>query len=345
MLRLATIGTGNITTHFARAVKSSAGMQIDAVYSRNPGRATALAQQLGASAAMSDLSQLLTAPHIDCVYIASPNSVHGEQAIAALHAGKHVIVEKPAVPSVAEWDRLVTAAAEAGVVLLEGIRNEYDPGTRLVRSLLPRLGPIRRVSLRYQKRSSRYDQVIAGERTNMFDPAMGGGALMDLGVYCVHALVALFGEPENVLASAVTVATGVDGAGVALAHYREFVADLSYSKISTSHLPSEIQGEEATLLIDHIASPRSLTLQHRDGTDELITLPDPQHTLIDEVRRFIHLIESGDSPMDDHRRTRQTLRVMEAIRANLGPRPTAPPAQQMHPYPAPTAATMSATPW
>ena len=316
MIRLATIGTSQITHHFAGAVDLVDGIQISCVYSRDSVRAASLARELGAACAVSDLRQMLSATDVDAVYVGSPNSVHNEQASAAIREGKHVLVEKPAVPGAAEWAELVAAAVESGVVLLEGIRNEYDPGIGLVRNVLPRLGTTRRVSLRYQIRSSRYDQVLAGERVNMFDPAMAGGALMDLGVYCAHALVSLFGPPQQVLAASVPVRSGVDGAGAALAVYPGFVADLSYSKITTSSLPSEIQGEEATLLIDHIASPRSMTLQHRDGTTEQLTLDDPQHTLVDEVRRFVHLIESGDDPAQDHERTHQTLLLMDAIRAN-----------------------------
>lgn len=317
MIRLATIGTSTITRHFARAVDLADGIQIGCVYSRDPDRARALAGELGVSATASDLPQLLTSPDIDAVYIASPNSAHGAQALAAVEAGKHVLVEKPAVTSAAEWSDLVASATRSGVVLLEAIRNEYDPGMTVVRDCLRRVGAIRRVSLRYQKRSARYDLVLAGERVNMFDPAMAGGALMDLGVYCAHALVALFGPPPRVLAAAVPVSSGVDGAGAALAVYPGFVADLSYSKITTSVLPSEIQGEQATLVIDHIASPRSLTLQLGDGTSEELTLPGPQHGLVDEVRRFVHLVESGDDPAQDHARTHQTLQVLDAIRAGL----------------------------
>jgi predicted dehydrogenase len=314
MIRLATIGTSSITRHFARAVDLSDGIQIGCVYSRDPGRARALADDLGVAATASDLPRMLASPDIDAVYIASPNSEHGVQARAAIDAGKHVLVEKPAVTGAAEWADLVGSATGAGVVLLEGIRNEYDPGMTVVRDSLPRLGVVRRVSLRYEKRSARYDLVLAGERVNMFDPVMAGGALMDLGVYCAHALVTLFGSPQRVVAAAVPVRSGVDGAGAALAVYPGFVADLSYSKITTSVLPSEIQGEQATLLIDHIASPRTLTLQYGDGTSEQLVVPGPPHGLVDEVRRFVQLVEAGDDPAQDHARTHQTLQIIDAIR-------------------------------
>lgn len=316
MIRLATIGTGQITHRMAATVQAVDGIELTVVYSRDHTRATRLARTWNAATATSDLPQLLASPGIDAVYIASPNSVHYEQTLAALRAGKHVLVEKPATPTATQWHDLTVAARSAGVVLLEAIRTEYDPGIDLIRSMLPLLGPIRRASLRYQKRSSRYDQVRAGHQANIFDATMAGGALMDLGVYCAHALITIFGPPQHVAAATVPLDTGVDGAEVALAVYPGFIADLAYSKITTSTLPSEIQGEEATLLIDHIASPRLVTLQRRDGTTEEHSLDQPQHNLIDEVRRFVQLIRTGGDMSLDHDRTHQALQLLDAIRTS-----------------------------
>ena len=176
-----------------------------------------------------------------------------------------MLVEKPAVLRAAEWRDLVARSRRAGVVLLEAMRTAYDPGTSVVRSLLPELGVLRTAMLRYQKRSSRYDQVLAGERVNMFDPDLGGGALADLGVYCIHSMVSLFGAPDRITAAAVGVASGVDGAGSITAEYPGMLVDLAYSKITSTTLPSEVQGEDGTMIIDQIASPRVVQLIRRDG--------------------------------------------------------------------------------
>lgn len=314
MIRVATIGTSTITDRLADAVQAVDGIRITHAYSRDTARAAEAARRLKAAPA-SDLSALLASPDIDAVYVGSPNSVHHAQVLEALRAGKHVLVEKPAVPTVAEWDELVAAAGN--VVLIEAMRTAYDPGLAAVRAMLPLLGPIRRVSLRYQKRSSRYDQVLAGERVNIFDPAMAGGALMDLGVYCVHALVRLFGVPEHVVGASIPVLSGADGAGAALAVYDGFVADLSWSKITDSTLPSEIQGEHGTLLIDAIDSARSLIVTLTDGSTEQRVVERPANPMVDEVRRFAHLITSGDPHAADQQATRQTLQVMAAIQAGI----------------------------
>jgi predicted dehydrogenase len=312
VIRLATIGTSKITRSFSSAVALAEGIDITAVYSRDPERGRALADELGATDAYSDLDALL-ASDIDAVYVASPNTVHESQALAAVRAGKHVIVEKPAVTTAEAWAGLCREARDAGVVLLEAMRTEYDPGLDVIRELLPSLGTIRRVQLGYQKRSARYDQVLAGEQVNIFDPALGGGALMDLGVYPIHALVNLFGEPQSVQAASVAIASGADGAGSALCAYPGFVAEVLYSKITTSSLPSEIQGELATLLVDDITTPTSLTVQQHDGTSTTQNLAPISHNLPGAVERFVTLVETSGDAGHDQELTAATLRVMDAI--------------------------------
>ena len=319
MIRVATIGTSMITRRFAAAVRQVDGIELACVYSRDPGRAAEVARELGAPATESDLERLLASPGIDAVYVASPNVVHHRQALAAIAAGKHVLVEKPATTSAAQTAELVAAARTAGVVFLEAIRSLYDPGYSLIRELLPRLGQVRRVTLRFHQRSPRYDRVLAGEPVNVFDPAMGGGALYDLGVYCTQSLVHLFGEPERILAALVPVASGADGAGAALAVYPGFVADLSFSKITTSALPSAIEGELGTLLIDHVDDPRRLTLLSLDRSEEEFTVTkrgdDQLANMADCVERFVAACTGRAEVAQEQERSIAAARVLDSIRS------------------------------
>lgn len=314
MLRIATIGGGPIVRQLVAAVADTPGIGLAGTYSRDPERAAALAAEFGATASWSSLDELLADDAVDAVYVASPNSVHYSQALAGVEAGKHVLVEKPAVTTAVEFSALLEASARTGAVVFEGMRNAYDPGTARVRELLGELGPIRRVSFAYCQRSARYDQVLAGEQVNIFDPGLAGGALFDLGVYCISALVDLFGPPDRVLAMPVPIRSGVDGAGVALAGYPGFVADLSYSKITASNRPSEIQGEAATLLIDHIAAPRHLELRTTAGEVRRYDLDLPSFDLSYEVARFIEVVAGKAKPEPDHTRTLETLRFIDAVR-------------------------------
>lgn len=317
-IRVATVGTSRITAAFVEATAAVEGIRVDAVYSRDRVRAAELAARFGATSWSDSLDEILGSSRIDAIYIASPNSVHSEQVAMAIDAGKHVLVEKPAVLTAAKWRDLVGRSRRAGVVLLEAMRTEYDPGTSLVRSLLPQLGVLRAASFRYQKRSSRYDQVLAGERVNMFDPQLGGGALADLGVYCLRSMVSLFGFPDRISAAAVQVASGVDGAGSITAEYSGMLVDLAYSKITTTQLPSEIQGEEGTIVIDHIASPRVVEVSRRGGPvsrHEVNSTVDP---LNGEIKRFVELISTGTNPGADQMLTEQTLELMEQAKSDAG---------------------------
>ncbi|MDN8547732.1 Gfo/Idh/MocA family oxidoreductase [Microbacterium sp. NM3R9] len=315
MIRIATIGTSVITESFIGAATRTSGIEVAAVTSRDIGRARAYADRVGVPGAFGDLASMLADPAIDAVYVGSPNSVHRDQVAAAIDAGKHVLVEKPAVSSAAEWDDLVARARAAEVVLIEAMRTAYDPGLAAVQELVPSLGTLRRASFHYSKRSSRYDAVLAGEVPNIFDPAMGGGALADLGVYGLHAAILLFGEPARVEAAVTPIRTGVEGAGIALLDYAGLVVDVAYSKITTSTRPSEIQGEDATLVIDHLASPRHLTRVDNDGNVTERVIDGPVDVLDGEVARFVELVSGGASPEVDQERTAATLRTIERARA------------------------------
>lgn len=318
MIRIATIGTSVITDAFIGAASRTSGIEVAAVSSRDAAKARAYADRLGVAESYAGLDALLADPRIDAVYVGSPNSAHGGQVAAAIEAGKHVLVEKPAVATAEEWDDLVERSRAAGVVLLEAMRTAYDPGIVALREWIATLGVLRRGSFHYAKRSSRYDAVLAGETPNIFDPAMGGGALADLGVYGVHAAVLLFGEPLRVSASSVPIATGADGAGLAVLEYPGLVVDVGYSKITSAARPSEIQGEDATLLIDHLASPRRLTRIGLDGAEETWGSDAAVDVLDGEVARFVELAEGAAVPDEDQARTSLTLRTLERIRRAAG---------------------------
>ena len=319
MINIAAIGTSMITTRFIDAVRMADGVTVTTIYSRDPARAATFAQEQGIPQTSSDLDKLLASAAVDAVYVGSPNSAHREQVRRAIEAGKHVFVEKPAVPTAGEFAALCEQAATSGVVLFEGMRNVYDPGFDVVRELLPEVGAIRRVAFSYCQRSARYDKVLAGEPVNIFDPAMAGGALLDLGVYSIAAMVSLFGEPERVAAMSVRIASGVDGSGVALLQYPGFVGEVEYSKITLSDRPSEIQGETGTLVIDRIEQPTRVTLTRLDGSVDVRELDGPENNMVYEVRRFADLIGGLDSKdaahtaEADNARTAMTLRVVDEI--------------------------------
>lgn len=312
MIRIGIVGTSTISERLAGAVAEVEGIEVSRVASRDPRRAREFADAVGAPGIAVGLDDLLAAADVDAVYLASPNALHAEQVRTAVDAGIPVLVEKPAVLTAADWDAAVAHARSRGVVLLEAMRTAYDPGLAAVRDALPRLGTLRRVSLRYEKRSARYDHVLAGEQTNIFDPALGGSALRDLGVYPLHALVRLFGAPRSIHGVRVGIASGTDGLGSALAAYDGFVADVAWSKITDTALPSELQGETASLSIDAIDAPRRLTITPRDAAPQVIDVVAAANPMVAEVERFRDAVIGADVSADQDL-TALTLRLVDDL--------------------------------
>lgn len=314
MIKFATIGTNIITDNFLKCAKQCPQLEYSATYSRSENTARDFAAKYGISAIYTDLEDLAMSNQIDAIYIASPTSLHFEQAMLMMKHGKHVLVEKPITSNEKEALLLKETADANNVVLLEALRAAFDPSFHKIIELLPQLGTIRQASLSFGKYSSRYDNYKNGIIENAFNPYFSNGALMDIGVYCIHPMVKLFGMPESISSSSILLDENLEGAGKVLAHYKTFHVDVTYSKISTSYLANEIQGENATLLIDSIPSPRELTLKYNDGTQEVFSFPLEGSNMIYEAQVWADCIQGNCDASKYHNISMIQMKVMDEIR-------------------------------
>lgn len=321
-LKIGTIGTGSIVEHFLDAVESCEGVELGIVYSRNGEKAAEFAAKRGAAGSCCSLEELVSSPLADCIYIASPNCCHFEQARLALEAGKHVIVEKPAVSNLEEWNILERTADEHGVFLVEAVRHAYDPAMEAIRNALPKLGTVRRASLRYCQYSSRYDNFRRGIVENAFKPELSNGALMDIGVYCVRMMAELFGEPEGLMAHGLFLESGADGAGLVLGLYPGMEAELSYSKIATGKIGCEIQGEDGTMVFSGVSRPGKVEICYRSGERETVFEEDNGWNLEYEILQAARWIAAGDVQAADYRRalgmSALEMRILDEARRQIG---------------------------
>jgi predicted dehydrogenase len=187
----ALIGPGKIARRFAHALSGMPGSRLAAVHGRDPGRAAAFAAECqsswpdaaGAARVTADLADLLADPSIDAVYIATPHAQHGAPVRAALLAGKPVLCEKPLVPTHAEGEALVALARERGVFLMEAVWTRFLPAYDVLGSWLRRqaIGPLRAIESTFCFPAS-FDP-----HSRLFDPALAGGALLDVGIYNLTA--------------------------------------------------------------------------------------------------------------------------------------------------------------
>ncbi|WP_102272909.1 Gfo/Idh/MocA family protein [Cytobacillus massiliigabonensis] len=320
MIRFGVIGTNWITDRFLQAVKKMTDFSLTAVYSRTSERAREFAEKYQVHNTFTSIEEMAMSDVLDAVYIASPNSFHASQAITFLNHGKHVLCEKPFASNAAEVEKMIEAAKRNDVLLMEAMRTTFLPNFTLIKENLYKLGKIRRYAANYCQYSSRYDAYKAGTILNAFNPVFSNGSLMDLGVYCIYPMVVLFGEPKEVKATCVMLESGVDGEGSLLIKYDEMEAVIMHSKITDSNLPSEIQGEEGTMIIDHMAEPGHVEIRYRDGKKEVISTKHEGDGMYDEARAFVDLIKEGkkESSINSHRNSHVTATILDAARKEMG---------------------------
>lgn len=318
MIRIAALGTSSIVRRTFAAASVVDGLSFTSICSRDAVRAAALASDLGVGRSSGDFAALLADPDVDAVYVATPNARHGDQVRACLEAGKHVLVEKPAVQTASEWDALVARASEQGLVLLENMRTAHDPVMARIIELLGTLGAIRQVAFHFSQRSARYDELLAGRPINIFDPALGGGALNDLGVYLTHPLGRMFSMPTRAAASMVRVSTGADGAGAALLTYPGMVAQLSWSKMSAGRFGGSIEGEQGTITIDHMTELYGIRVDYTDGRVIEERPSKESDNITYALRRFVAAADQRVDVTDDQSWTRVSLELLDQIRAAAG---------------------------
>lgn len=298
-LRFAVVGTNWITGALIEAGRTVAGFQPVAVMSRSVESGGAFARAHGLDAVHTSIESLAEDSSIDAVYVSSPNSLHAEQSIALLAAGKHVLAEKPLGASARQVEAMIGAARDAGRLLMEAYVAPFEPNVRAIAEAVGDLGQIRRVVLSKDQYSSRYDLLRAGELPNAFNPAFAGGSTMDLGFYPVGLAVHLFGEPSSVTATGTLLPSGVDGQGTILLEYPGFEAVCLHSKISPGSVGSAIAGEAGVVRFDDCSVPTTVRLEAREGPMRDLTRAQSQLHMRYEVEHFCECVRSGlpESPV------------------------------------------------
>lgn len=314
MVRIGILGTAAIARPFFGARLQHA--TIAAVASRSTARAAAFAREFGVPAHYGSYEALLGDPSIDAVYLPLPPSLHAEWAVRAARAGKHVLVEKPAAPSSADVERMVEACAASGVVYMEAFMYRFKAIHRRVRDLVRAgtLGELRFIDFNWCFN-------IEALRRSLFrlDPAHGGGALNDLGVYGVDFLRYL-GMPVPVVVHATIERLGPGGvdtfshvvlrSGKALvALTAGFTCDAnSYAlggEKGSVHVPGSLSGRVV---------PNGLTMHLFDNDQRTEEVFPAENPYVAEMEHFAQCIDKGTAPESGGEGSLSNIRVLEEIR-------------------------------
>ncbi len=260
-LRWGIIGTGGIAAAFAAAIAEH-GSAVSAVASRSAERAAAFVERQGMDVSAGTIDSLVeTRP--DVVYVGSSHTNHLGDALACLNAGIPVLCEKPLTPDLATTDRMIEAARDNGVFLMEAMWMRFQPAWMLLESLVAegRIGPLRTIHADFG--------IVANDdpERRWFDPSQAGGSLLDVGIYPVTFAQLLAGPPLEVQATRALTGTGVDAQyAITMKHENDVLSLLGSSFVSDTNLTATVSGPLGRL---HLTSPfhHSSRVEHWKRSD------------------------------------------------------------------------------
>jgi predicted dehydrogenase len=322
------LATGKIATAFATNLALLDECRLVAVGARRQESADAFAQEHGVTRAYGDYRALVEDPAVDVVYVATPHALHREHVELALAAGKPVLCEKSLTLDAADAEHLVGLARGSNLFLMEGMWMRCNPTIRRLQQLASSgvLGEVRQV---------RADIGFVVDRPatdRLLDPRLGGGALLDMGVYPLTFASLFLGEPSTTAATAGLSAAGVDlNLAVSLGYESGAVAALTATMTSWSPRTASIATDRGRIDVPAaFHHPRSVTWTPHTGASDPAVPPPPEEIsedlvgtgLANEALEVVRCLRNGETesplvPLDD---TVAIMRQMDRIREQVGVR-------------------------
>lgn len=311
------IGTGGIAQTFAEDLKRLDGHVVAAVGSRTLTSAQNFAKQFSDAVAYGSYEELVAAD-VDAVYVATPHPMHYENTLLAMRAGKPVLCEKAFTVNAKEARALVAFAQEQKIPLMEAMWSRFLPHMQLVKEIVSSgvLGEITNIV-------ADHGQFIPYERAaRLWEPELGGGALLDLGIYPLTLAHLILGSPISIHAEAALTEKKVDlNTSMMLRYASGAHALLSCTMASRGSVSAMIAGDRARIEIDgSFYAPTSFRVITRDG--EVTEYPNKYegHGLREEAAEFARVVRSGEieSPLMPHSTSIELMEMMDSIRAQIG---------------------------
>ncbi len=317
-LRWGLIGTGWIAARFADDLRLLPGADIVAVGSRAQATADAFADRFGIAHRHHSYEALVADDDVQAVYVSTPHPGHHDAAMAAIQAGKHVLCEKPFTMDAAQARSLVDAARDRGVFLMEAMWTRFLPHIVALRAQLSagRLGDVRMVI-------ADHSQWFARDPAHrLFAPELGGGALLDLGIYPVSFSSMIFGTPTKITAVSDPAFTGVDAqTSMLLQHEGGRQSVLTTTLEVAGPNRAAVMGTDARIEVENYwLGPSRFTLTPREGDPEVVAPAEPGNGLrhqAAEVARCVAagMLESSIMPLPE---TVAIMGTLDEVRRQIG---------------------------
>lgn len=317
-MRWGVIGTGLIASVFTEDLRLLPGHEVVAVGSRRQETADAFGERFGVPHRHATYESLVADPDVEAVYVSTPHPGHHAAARLAIDAGQAVLVEKAFTVNAAEARDLVAAARARGTFLMEAMWMRFLPHMVRVRELIAEgaVGDVRMVT-------ADHGQWFAKDPAHrLFAPELGGGALLDLGVYVVSLASMVLGRPERITAVSDPAFTGVDAQTVVvLQHEGGRQAVLSSTLEARTPTRATIVGTDGYLELDRVwMAPSGFDLVRRDGADLRYDEPHEGHGLRHEAAEVEHCVAAGltESPVMPLDETVSIMETMDEVRRQIG---------------------------
>jgi predicted dehydrogenase len=317
-VRWGILGTGKISRAFAAALKDTPGAVLAGVASRSSENAASFGHEFGAAASYGSYQALADAGDVDIIYIGTPHPMHAENALMALHAGKGVLCEKAFTMNRREAEEVVALARAKKLFLMEAMWTRFMPALAEVRRIIAS-GEIGRV---HQVTADFGFAATQGPEHRVFNPELGGGALLDLGIYPLSIAAALLGPVASVQAQAEMGPTGVDIDTVfTLRHKDGGTSACSCSLRARTPCELTVSGERGYVRMNTMFHrARSISVVLAEGSARTVDTPfignGYAHEAIEAQRCFLEgLIES---PGMTHEETLALMGVMDTVREQIG---------------------------
>ena len=284
------IGPGKIATSFASDLSLLPDARLKAVASRDTERSRGFAARFGAEKAYGSYGELFADPDVEVVYIASPHNLHMEHTLQALEAGKHVLCEKPLGISGREVDQMVRAAASRDRFLMEALWTRFNPNVQAVYELVCQgdLGP-----LSYVRADFAFPALDRDPGSRLLNPGLGGGSLLDIGIYPVFLAYLMLGEPRDIRVAAHYHPTGVEKQIGMIFEYPDALAMLYSGFTSRSEMKAELSCAEGSVYLNprwHEAQSYEI---HRGEEVEVVENPLKGEGYVHEIEEVHRCLRAG----------------------------------------------------
>ncbi|MHC5097858.1 MAG: Gfo/Idh/MocA family protein [Planctomycetota bacterium] len=318
MYRWGIVGAGGIAQKFADALNHVENAKLQAIASTNAHRAKDFAQQFSIPDSYDSYEQLFSSDTVDVVYVATPHNFHCINTLGALKAKKHVLCEKPMAVNRSQVKQMISSAQDNNVFLMEAMWTRFLPMMTEVRNMIEK-GAIGQPQLLYADFGVKFD---FDPKHRTYNPDLAGGALLDLGIYCIALASMIFGTPNTISSTVKMAETGVDERSTVILEYEN-------AKVAVLFQALDLEGPREALIVGTEGSIKlhsgwtagsDYTLKLNNGTEKTFNAETYENGFIYQIMAVQDSLDAGKTQCDlmNLDETLAITETMDALRSQWG---------------------------